>query len=130
MVVLFGGAEWLETRATGRARDAIAAILALKPSTAVLAATGAPPPCCRLGGPPQQPAWCRLLACHVPAALPHQQCRATYYIPNIRCISESNQFNLTKHVFPAGLHSLQSQVASVVAYPPGDASCIELARPV
>ncbi len=48
VVVLFGGAEWLETRATGRARDAIAAILALKPSTAVLASTGAPLPLCRL----------------------------------------------------------------------------------
>lgn len=40
VVVLFGLAEWLETRATGRARDAIAAVLALKPETAVLAATG------------------------------------------------------------------------------------------
>lgn len=41
MVVLFSLAEWLEVRATGRARDAISAVLALKPDTAVLAATGA-----------------------------------------------------------------------------------------
>ena len=40
MVVLFGLAEWLEKRAAGRARDAIAAVLALNPDTAVLAATG------------------------------------------------------------------------------------------
>ena len=40
VVVLFGLAEWLETRAAGRARDAIAAVLALNPDTAVLAATG------------------------------------------------------------------------------------------
>ena len=40
VVVLFGLAEWLEARATGRARDAISAVLALKPATAVLAATG------------------------------------------------------------------------------------------
>lgn len=40
MVVLFGLAEWLETRAAGRARDAIAAVLALNPETAVLAASG------------------------------------------------------------------------------------------
>lgn len=39
MVVLFGLAEWLETCAAGRARDAIAAVLALNPDTAVLAAT-------------------------------------------------------------------------------------------
>ena len=40
VVVLFGLAEWLETRAAGRARDAIAAVLALNPETAILAATG------------------------------------------------------------------------------------------
>lgn len=44
VVCLFGLAEWLEVRATGRARDAISAIIALKPSTAVLAATGTSTP--------------------------------------------------------------------------------------
>lgn len=49
VVCLFGLAEWLEVRATGRARDAIAAIVALKPSTAVLASTGEEVPSGQVG---------------------------------------------------------------------------------
>ena len=41
MVVLFGVADFLESNCTGKARDAINAVLALKPDTAILAATGA-----------------------------------------------------------------------------------------
>ena len=41
-MVLFGAADFLESNCTGKARDAIGAVLALKPDTAVLAATGAP----------------------------------------------------------------------------------------
>lgn len=41
VVVLFAVADFLESRCTGQARDAIAAVLALKPETAVLATTGA-----------------------------------------------------------------------------------------
>lgn len=41
MVVLFGVADCLEGAATGKARDALAAVLELKPDTAVLVATGA-----------------------------------------------------------------------------------------
>lgn len=40
VVVLFCIADFLEERCTGQARDAISAVLALKPDTAVLAATG------------------------------------------------------------------------------------------
>ena len=41
MVVLFGVADFLEANCSGKARDAIAAVLALKPETAILADTGA-----------------------------------------------------------------------------------------
>ena len=41
MVVLFGIADFLEANCSGKARDAIAAVLALKPETALLADTGA-----------------------------------------------------------------------------------------
>ena len=39
-MVLFGVADFLEANCSGKARDAIAAVLALKPETAVLAGTG------------------------------------------------------------------------------------------
>ena len=42
MVVLFGVADFLEANCTGKARDAIAAVLALKPEVAVLVSTGTP----------------------------------------------------------------------------------------
>lgn len=41
VVVLFGFADFLESNCTGKARDAIGAVMALKPDTAILAATGA-----------------------------------------------------------------------------------------
>lgn len=40
MVVLFGVADFLESNCTSKARDAIGAVLALKPDNAVLAANG------------------------------------------------------------------------------------------
>ena len=40
VVVLFGVADFLEANCSGKARDAIAAVLALKPESAVLADTG------------------------------------------------------------------------------------------
>ncbi len=40
MVVLFGVADSLEANCVGKARDAIAAVMALKPETAVLADSG------------------------------------------------------------------------------------------
>jgi cation transport ATPase len=40
VVVLFGSAEFLEGRCSGQARDAIAAVLSLKPATAVLVHSG------------------------------------------------------------------------------------------
>ncbi len=40
VVVLFGVADFLEANCCGKARDAIAAVLALKPETAILADTG------------------------------------------------------------------------------------------
>lgn len=40
VVVLFGFAVFLEDKCSIAARDAIAAVLALKPETAVIAATG------------------------------------------------------------------------------------------
>ena len=44
VVVLFAFAEFLESRCTASARDAVAAVLSLKPETALLA-SGAWPPC-------------------------------------------------------------------------------------
>lgn len=40
VVVLFAVADWMETQCTSSARDAISAVLALKPEQAVLAETG------------------------------------------------------------------------------------------
>ena len=44
VVVLFAFAEFLESRCTASARNAVAAVLSLKPETALLA-SGARPPC-------------------------------------------------------------------------------------
>jgi hypothetical protein len=41
VVVLFSMADWMETSCTATARNAISAVLALKPATAVLAGSGA-----------------------------------------------------------------------------------------
>ena len=51
VVVLFGVADFLESNCTSKARDAIGAVLALKPDNAVLAATGAPGLCRVCGAP-------------------------------------------------------------------------------
>ncbi len=43
VVVLFAVADWMETQCTSSARDAISAVLALKPEQAVLAESGRSP---------------------------------------------------------------------------------------
>lgn len=49
VVVLFSVADFLESRCTGQARDAISAVLALKPETAVLADSGKEVPAVEIG---------------------------------------------------------------------------------
>ena len=79
MVVLFGVADLLEANCTGKARDAIAAVLALKPETAVLADNGA----CRTAGPFPSLFCAHDICCWAVLPAHHWACRGTPAMPRV-----------------------------------------------